>query len=392
MRNIKPIYVLFILISFFSFTQKDEGDYSVCDGMLNIFRTQKFDIQFLGNKGASTTFSEYPALEKITSGNQIWFSFIAPADGLISLDIESKDANLSLLVFDTLNREDVCQQIKTGNAEIIRMLTPKEGHKIGLNYNVTDNYMYPVEIYKGHLLYFVIIADNDKRISASLDFKFEIADENYTVETKEMDFKRDRTAPTFKIKIIDKETKEPLISSLVLKGPKRYEGYYRASEITFDAIRSGKLEFYCEHDGYFQNDSVGISLTGSEDKLLLIEMDPVRSGKSVQIEELEFEPGTSQILEISKPKLRRLRDFLALNSSLNFEIQGHVYQPGEENSLAGQKMSEARAKRVMKYLVDNGIDKKRMTAVGYGNTRPIYVYPKSASEEQANRRVEILIK
>jgi outer membrane protein OmpA-like peptidoglycan-associated protein len=46
----------------------------------------------------------------------------------------------------------------------------------------------------------------------------------------------------------------------------------------------------------------------------------------------------------------------------------------------------------MQYLVDNGIAKERMTAVGYGNTRPVYANPKLASEEQANRRVEILIR
>ena len=77
---------------------------------------------------------------------------------------------------------------------------------------------------------------------------------------------------------------------------------------------------------------------------------------------------------------------------LNIEIQGHVYEPGEDNSFSGQKMSEARAKRIMKYLTDHGISKERLTAIGYGNTAPIYKNPKTYSEEQANRRVEILIK
>jgi outer membrane protein OmpA-like peptidoglycan-associated protein len=33
-----------------------------------------------------------------------------------------------------------------------------------------------------------------------------------------------------------------------------------------------------------------------------------------------------------------------------------------------------------------------MTAVGYGNSKPIYPEPKKAFEEQANRRVEIVVK
>jgi outer membrane protein OmpA-like peptidoglycan-associated protein len=46
----------------------------------------------------------------------------------------------------------------------------------------------------------------------------------------------------------------------------------------------------------------------------------------------------------------------------------------------------------MNYLATNGIDKTRMEAIGYGNTKPIYPNPKFAYEEQANRRVEIVIK
>ena len=57
-----------------------------------------------------------------------------------------------------------------------------------------------------------------------------------------------------------------------------------------------------------------------------------------------------------------------------------------------ERISEARAKRVMMYLIDNGIDRSRLEAVGYGNTRPIFPEPKFFYEEQANRRVEILVK
>ena len=111
----------------------------------------------------------------------------------------------------------------------------------------------------------------------------------------------------------------------------------------------------------------------------------------MQIEEIEFKPGTSEILPESEPKLKRLKDFMALNSEIEIEIQGHVFLIGE-NGFASQKLSEGRARRVMAYLADNGINKNRMTAVGYGNTKPIYPEPKFAYEEQANRRVEILVK
>lgn len=393
MQVLRTLSIIFLLLSTFSYSQSEKEDYSSCEGVLNIFKTQSFDLQFLGKKEKTTVFAEYPALSSITSANQIWFSFIAPYDGVISLDIESNEANLSLVVFDTLFNEFICNEIKQGNAEIRRLVLPPASNKIGLNKNVNPSFLYPIDIHKGKILYFVVIADNDKKAAAHLDFKFESTDPSVVLaETKTMNLKKERNTPTFKVVIVDKENGAPLISSLIIKGAKRYEGFYRVSELVFDGYRTPKMEYSCEHDGYFQNDSIGIFIKGDEDYTLTIEMDPIRSGKSVQIEELEFVPGTSQIAESSIPKLKRLRDFLALNSKLHFEIQGHVYEPGEDNSFSGQKMSEARAKRVMKYLSDNGIDKNRMTAIGYGNTRPAYIFPKTASEEQANRRVEILIK
>jgi outer membrane protein OmpA-like peptidoglycan-associated protein len=119
-------------------------------------------------------------------------------------------------------------------------------------------------------------------------------------------------------------------------------------------------------------------------------MEPLGEGKSMQIDEIEFVPGSSEFLSTAEPKLRRLKDFLALNASVKVEIQGHVHATGE-NTFAAQKLSEARAKRVLNYLVENGISKDRLTAVGFGNTKPIYPEAKFAYEEQANRRVEIKV-
>ena len=39
-----------------------------------------------------------------------------------------------------------------------------------------------------------------------------------------------------------------------------------------------------------------------------------------------------------------------------------------------------------------GIDKKRLSAIGFGNKKPIFENPKNEAQKEANRRVEILIK
>jgi OOP family OmpA-OmpF porin len=69
-------------------------------------------------------------------------------------------------------------------------------------------------------------------------------------------------------------------------------------------------------------------------------------------------------------------------------IEGHASSEGDKN--LNLKLSDARAKAVMKYLVDHGIEKERLTAKGYGSAKPI---ADNATEEgkEKNRRVEFNI-
>ena len=100
--------------------------------------------------------------------------------------------------------------------------------------------------------------------------------------------------------------------------------------------------------------------------------------------------GLAIILDESLPKLKRLKDFLVLNGGIAIEIQGHVNGEGK-NNLSAQRLSKKRAEKIMRYLVDNGVDSRRLSAVGFGNTKPIFTDPKDDNEREANRRVEIQI-
>ncbi len=65
--------------------------------------------------------------------------------------------------------------------------------------------------------------------------------------------------------------------------------------------------------------------------------------------------------------------------------------PGEECLGKIQKLSENRAKNTYLYLVENGVDKNRVTYKGLGNTEMIYLEPIDHIQETANRRVEVII-
>jgi outer membrane protein OmpA-like peptidoglycan-associated protein len=179
------------------------------------------------------------------------------------------------------------------------------------------------------------------------------------------------------------------VANLSIAGVKDLTALYSGSDFYISVERSGKIQMKADAEGYFFVDREEPVSAGSDNEIV-IWMEPLGEGKSMQIDEIEFVPGTSEFLSTAEPKLRRLKDFLALNAAVKVEVQGHVHASGE-NTFAAQKLSEARAKRVVNYLVENGIDKSRLTSVGFGNTKPIYPDAKFAYEEQANRRVEIKV-
>ena len=77
-------------------------------------------------------------------------------------------------------------------------------------------------------------------------------------------------------------------------------------------------------------------------------------------------------------------EVLKKNPSLKIVIQGHTDSIGTAEY--NIKLSERRAKAVMKYFVKNGIEKERLSTIGYGLTKPI-ASNKTSEGRALNRRV-----
>jgi OOP family OmpA-OmpF porin len=75
--------------------------------------------------------------------------------------------------------------------------------------------------------------------------------------------------------------------------------------------------------------------------------------------------------------------------ALAFEVAGHTDNQG--NAAANQKLSQARAAAVLKYLTDKGVAATRLTAVGYGDKKPLM--PNDTPDNmQRNRRIEFSVR
>jgi outer membrane protein OmpA-like peptidoglycan-associated protein/Tol biopolymer transport system component len=113
---------------------------------------------------------------------------------------------------------------------------------------------------------------------------------------------------------------------------------------------------------------------------LLIELKPVQAGAEMNLYNIYFETDSFRILPKSEPELQKLVSFLKNNSGLSVEIQGHTDNTGSAER--NRELSELRAKSVVDYLIEQGIDSARLNAAGYGATNPI-----AANETEAGRRL-----
>ena len=119
-----------------------------------------------------------------------------------------------------------------------------------------------------------------------------------------------------------------------------------------------------------------------------IRLEPIQIGSSLILERIYFNSGKWDILPPSRAELARLVDFLKLNPEVRIEISGHTDNTG--NRAQKVKLSEYRANAVRKYLINHGIDTKRLKAVGEGMKRPI-ASNKNSYGRRKNRRVEFKV-
>jgi outer membrane protein OmpA-like peptidoglycan-associated protein len=119
-----------------------------------------------------------------------------------------------------------------------------------------------------------------------------------------------------------------------------------------------------------------------------VPLQKIEVGKSMVLKNVFFDTDQFELKKKSMVELDRLISFLTKNKTVNIELGGHTDNVGSAKS--NQVLSENRAKSVYSYLLENGISKERLTAKGYGDTKPI---ADNATEKgrAENRRSEFMI-
>jgi len=114
------------------------------------------------------------------------------------------------------------------------------------------------------------------------------------------------------------------------------------------------------------------------------------SGKAITITDtVQFDTGRSTIKSASFELLDEVAAVFTANPWIQkVEVGGHTDSDGSE--AANSRLSQARATAVMDYLVKKGVSPERLTAMGYGEAKPI-APNRTPVGKAKNRRVEFQI-
>jgi len=143
-------------------------------------------------------------------------------------------------------------------------------------------------------------------------------------------------------------------------------------------------------DGYlFHSENFNIPASSQYQEIVKdIRLQRLAVGSKIVLNNIFFDFNKATLRPESTAELDRLVKMMNDVPSLKIEVSGHTDNVG--SAAYNKKLSEERAKSVYDFLVSHGINKDRLTYVGYGFEKPIAT---NDTEEgrQLNRRTEVKI-
>ena len=118
----------------------------------------------------------------------------------------------------------------------------------------------------------------------------------------------------------------------------------------------------------------------------------LQEGRRLILRNIFFDYNRATLRPRSKHELNKIYGFMNENAEVKIVVSGHTDSRG--NDEYNMRLSKDRAQAVADYLIRNGIASNRLSAVGYGETRPIARNENADGSDnptgrQLNRRIEI---
>jgi outer membrane protein OmpA-like peptidoglycan-associated protein len=347
------------------------------------------NLQLSSENASKSAFAQYEYLTDFDMVQCAWLTLVAPHDGMLSISAPSNTNAYDIVVFRA-ETADFNQELKLGNAFLLSAHKLAAGKELSMSSNTAqagfESSLF--QVLKGQTV--LIFVNSAKEGVINLNSELKRAN---NLEARKLivpfEYRKNTSSKTMRVVVRDGVTGLPIKARINIQGLKGIDNIYNASDFTFDLVNSKSASIACDAPGYFNKD-IELKMTPGVDNVITIKLMPFSSALSMRLDGVQFKEGSADPLPTAYKDLDKLVDFMNSNPGIDIEIQGHVNAPNSQ-SKAAQKLSERRAKFVYDYLVSKGVDPKRMTYVGYGNTAMLYQNPKNEDEERANRRVEIKI-
>lgn len=148
--------------------------------------------------------------------------------------------------------------------------------------------------------------------------------------------------------------------------------------------------FFAEKTGFFPvSDNIDLPTINSYQVIERdLYLEPIVVGSVIRLNNLFFDTDKSVLRQESGTELQRLIEMLSSYPNMKISIEGHTDDRGTDAH--NNVLSQARADAVLAYLGSKGIPATRLSAKGYGKTRPVVKGTKDA-DRQKNRRVDFRI-
>lgn len=139
---------------------------------------------------------------------------------------------------------------------------------------------------------------------------------------------------------------------------------------------------------YYSDEYKAFGSKGHELEFIEAKVKKIIPNQTLVLKNVFFKKASPELLPESYPELGRLLQILRENSGITIEIGGHTDAIGNPAKL--MKLSRQRMETVRTYLVNRGINRRRLKGRGYGGTKPI-ADNTDPKERAKNRRVEFKI-
>jgi outer membrane protein OmpA-like peptidoglycan-associated protein len=159
-----------------------------------------------------------------------------------------------------------------------------------------------------------------------------------------------------------------------------FKDFYIPAESEFETSQNGKvyLDLQMKVESYYDAEAI---INKKEDGTVLIELENIY----FDLDKWNIKPQAASVLDVLVGLLKKYP---------YMEIQIGSHTDSRASSMYNLRLSNKRAASALEYLVQNGIERNRLSSVGYGETKPLIICPKNdcTEEEHAvNRRCTFMI-